>query len=170
MKNTLKKFFIIIIFLCLSYTAFFSFRILGKGSIALVEGLRTKRIVNIHFNKYNFIMQGVNPWWYDIYEIPSRMTLQNDYEIAVPELAELEPVRYKIQIPLGVIFEIQYENPEAMSVLLTGENGVRNYVKKIVQGELSSVLASYVEPLYQRGLINRDKEVILKKVNEGLGE
>ncbi len=170
MKSFLVKIFVLFFVIAALYAGYFSYRSLEKERIGIVEDVRNNRIIRIFYNEKNFVWQGAFPWWFSIYEIPSKKSMDIDVEAAVPPLEVLNSPLYSLKITFNIKYSIDPEKFNDFSIINRDlkdiDKSLRDYLSKLIVKEIYQ----YFIPDYKAEQINSNKEEILNSIRDSLKE
>ncbi len=152
--------FIIFLLIVGGYFYFFSLLNIESDRLCVIEDLRNNKIVKIVHGRNNFVWQAAFPWWFSMYQLQLKKTLDVEMILQVPGLEGLKGDIYFFKIFYTVIYKINLEKFTSFTKLGKGfselEDDIRNGIKYLMIDELNR----YMTPVYRGYAISNDRESI----------
>ena len=168
LKRFVRKILILFVCIILIYAGFFGFRMLDEGFIGIVKDVRINKVVRIFIREYNFIVEGLNPLWYAVYEVPTSRSIIKELNVTIPDLSELSHSRYEIKIPISVLYEIDIDNPASIEFLWSDTEDIDAKILKIIRLICNEKLYPYISPQYKRNSLLYNIRHVTQDIRNGL--
>ena len=167
MRNITYKFFLFAVLLA-CWAFYFSVVTLDEEKAGAVEDLRINRIVRVFFERKNFIWQGAFPWWYSVYEISLKKSV--DYEVALPVygLEGLKGDAYLSKTQVSFTYRIIREKFKSLEKLGKNSQDLEDDIKNSIRGILGDELNRHFTPVYRGNAVNNDRETISANISNGI--
>ena len=157
--------------LMLIYLFVFCFYRLKDDRIGVLKNAVKGDVVLIFNDRFNFIWQGALPWIYSLEIADTSTTVLINANVAIPSLAALKDDIYSVKIPFSVTYRIDRQNPPDKSFFSSKET-MDAYVRTFIESICSSILADYLQPVYNRnGILKNEPELnamIITRIMEKL--
>jgi len=168
MKKLFFRFFFLILVIFLSGVLYLSIFKVKSNEIGMVYDLRTGFLVSTFKKRYNFVWQGICPFYFTIRKLFLQKSEFFDLELPLPSLEKIQSNIYSVKIPVNFIYKIDREVFFDYEKLQNGGAALSSHLKELLTGFWSQELLKYFDKRYERKRLIADQENLLKKVTKEL--